>query len=61
MRLEQSSHYPEFGINVDRTQAGLAGITERDITNSLVVNLASSFQVAPTFWLNPRMVFLTPS
>jgi multidrug efflux pump subunit AcrB len=24
------------------------------VTNSLVVNLASSFQVAPTFWLNPK-------
>ncbi|HEX3754887.1 MAG TPA: efflux RND transporter permease subunit [Rhizomicrobium sp.] len=54
VRLEQSSHYPEFGIDVDRTRAGLVGITERDVTNSLVVNLASSFQVAPAFWLNPK-------
>jgi len=54
VRLEQSSHYPEFGVNVDRTRAGQLGITERDVTNSLVVNLASSFQVAPTFWLNPK-------
>ncbi|HVV27105.1 MAG TPA: efflux RND transporter permease subunit [Rhizomicrobium sp.] len=54
VRLQQSSHYPEFGVNVDRTRAGLIGITERDVTNSLVVNLASSFQVAPAFWLNPR-------
>ncbi|HEX4270492.1 MAG TPA: efflux RND transporter permease subunit [Rhizomicrobium sp.] len=54
VRLQQSSHYPEFGINVDRTRAGEIGITERDVTNSLVVNLASSFQVAPAFWLNPR-------
>jgi multidrug efflux pump subunit AcrB len=54
VRLQQSSHYPEFGIDVDRTRASLAGITERDVTNSLVVNLASSFQVAPAFWLNPK-------
>jgi multidrug efflux pump subunit AcrB len=54
VRLQQSSHYPEFGIDVDRTRAGLAGITERDVTNSLVVNLAGSTQVAPTFWLNPK-------
>ncbi|HWU55407.1 MAG TPA: efflux RND transporter permease subunit, partial [Rhizomicrobium sp.] len=54
VRLQQSSHYPEFDIDVDRTRAGLTGITERDVTNSLVVNLASSFQVAPAFWLNPR-------
>jgi multidrug efflux pump subunit AcrB len=54
VRLQQSSHYPQFGVDVDRTRAGLTGITERDVTNSLVVNLASSFQVAPAFWLNPR-------
>ncbi len=54
VRLEQSSHYPEFGVDVDRTRAGELGISERDVTNSLVVNLASSFQVAPTFWLNPK-------
>ena len=53
-RLQQSSHYPEFGVDVDRTRAAETGITERDVTNSLVVNLASSFQVAPAFWLNPR-------
>ena len=31
----------------------MSGITERDVTNSLVVNLAGSAQVAPTYWLNP--------
>ena len=54
VRLQQSSHYPQFGVDVDRTRAGLTGITERDVTNSLVVNLAGSFQVAPAFWLNPK-------
>jgi multidrug efflux pump subunit AcrB len=54
VRLQQSSHYPEFSIDVDRTRAGDLGVTERDVTNSLVVNLAGSSQVAPAFWLNPR-------
>ncbi len=54
VRLQQSSHYPEFGIDVDRTRAGETGITERDVTNSLVVNLTGSIQVAPAFWLNPK-------
>ena len=54
VRLQQSSHYPEFAVDVDRTRAGETGITERDVTNSLVVNLAGSFQVAPAFWLNPK-------
>jgi multidrug efflux pump subunit AcrB len=54
VRLQQSSSYPEFGIDVDRTQADQLGVTERDVTNSLVVNLTGSIQVAPAFWLNPR-------
>ena len=54
VRLQQSSHYPELQFNVDRTRADQVGVTERDVTNSLSVNLAGSFQVAPAFWLNPR-------
>ncbi|GLQ97866.1 efflux RND transporter permease subunit [Dyella mobilis] len=52
-RIQESQANPGFNVNVDRTQAQLLGITERDVTNSLVVNLAGSSQVAPTFWLNP--------
>ncbi|MPQ67530.1 MULTISPECIES: efflux RND transporter permease subunit [unclassified Pseudomonas] len=51
-RLQQSQQLPTFKIDVDRTRAQLVGLTERDVTNSLVVNLAGSSQVAPTFWLN---------
>ncbi|SFR92461.1 heavy metal efflux pump, CzcA family [Dyella sp. OK004] len=52
-RIQQSQSNPTFAIDVDRTRAQLLGVTERDVTNSLVVNLAGSSQVAPTFWLNP--------
>lgn len=52
-RIQQSRKSPVFDINVDRTRALQFGITERDVTNSMVVNLAGSIQVAPTFWLNP--------
>ena len=52
-RIAQSQENPGFQIDVDRTRAQLLGLTERDVTNSLVVNLAGSSQVAPTFWLNP--------
>ena len=54
VRLQQSSHYPEFAVDVDRTRADQLGVTERNVTNSLVANLAGTFQTAPAFWLNPR-------
>ena len=33
---------PGFNVDVDRTRAQYVGLTERDVTNSLVVNLAGS-------------------
>jgi multidrug efflux pump subunit AcrB len=53
-RIQQSRRQPVFDVDVDRTRAQQVGITMRDITSSLVANLAGSSQVAPTFWLNPQ-------
>lgn len=52
-RIQQSNRAPVMAVDVDRTRAQDLGLTTRDVTNSLVVNLAGSSQVAPTFWLNP--------
>ncbi len=52
-RIQQSPNNPSFNIDVDRTRAQYVGLTERDVTNSLVVNLAGSAQVSPTYYLNP--------
>jgi CzcA family heavy metal efflux pump len=54
VRIQQSRKKPVFNVDVDRTRAQQLGITMRDVTNSLVANLAGSSQVAPTFWLNPK-------
>src|SRR4029078_10744320 len=51
-RSPQSPNNPGFKIDVDRTRAQYVGLTERDVTNSLVVTLAGSSQVAPTYYLN---------
>ena len=53
-RIQQANNYPELQVAVDRTRASQLGITERDVTNSLVVTMAGSGQVAPAFWLNKR-------
>ena len=53
-RIQQSAGLPAFDVNIDRTRAQYTGVTAADVTNSLVVNLASSIQVAPTYWLNEK-------
>ncbi|MDE1892595.1 MAG: efflux RND transporter permease subunit, partial [Betaproteobacteria bacterium] len=54
MRVQQATNYPQFNVNIDRAQAKNYGLTEGDITNSLVATLAGTSQVAPTFWLNNK-------
>jgi multidrug efflux pump subunit AcrB len=51
-RIQQSQANPGFNVDVDRARAQYVGLTERDVTNSLLVTLAGSSQVAPTFWLD---------
>jgi multidrug efflux pump subunit AcrB len=53
-RIQQSAGLPTIDVDIDRTRARYTGVTAADVTNSLVVNLASSTQVAPTYWLNKK-------
>jgi multidrug efflux pump subunit AcrB len=53
-RIQQSPNSPTLNVDVDRTRAQYIGLTERDVTNSLTVNLAGSGQVSPTYWLDPK-------
>jgi multidrug efflux pump subunit AcrB len=53
-RIQQSASMPTINVNIDRTRARYIGMTAADVTNSLVVNLDSSLQVAPTYWLNEK-------
>jgi multidrug efflux pump subunit AcrB len=53
-RIQQSPSSPTLNVDVDRTRAQYVGLTERDIANSMVVNLAGSSQVAPTYFLDPN-------
>jgi multidrug efflux pump subunit AcrB len=50
--IHQVVDYPEVDVNVDRSKAGQVGLTERDVSNSLLISLSSSGQTAPNQWLN---------
>jgi len=59
-RIQQSAGQPSIDVHMDRTRAQYAGVTAADVTDSLVVNLASSIQVAPTYWLNENNGVIYP-
>jgi len=52
--VHQVINSPQYMYKVDRTRADQLGLTQQDISNSLLVNVSSSFQVAPNFWVNPQ-------
>jgi multidrug efflux pump subunit AcrB len=56
VHLAQVPKVPQLQIAIDRVQAQQAGLTERDVASDLLVSLASSGQVSPTFWLDKRGV-----
>ena len=59
-RIQQSAGLPTLDVDIDRTRAQFTGVTAADVTNSLVVNLAGSTQVAPTYWLNEKNGVIYP-
>ena len=56
VHLAQVPLQPEIRIDVDRTQAGQAGLTEADVASDLLVSLSSSALVSPSFWVDKRGV-----
>ena len=56
VHLAQVPKQPALRIDVDRTMAGQVGLTERDVASDLLVALASSAVVQPTYWLDKRGV-----
>ncbi|HEX3770105.1 MAG TPA: efflux RND transporter permease subunit [Polyangiaceae bacterium] len=54
VHLAQVLKQPEIRIDVDRTMAGQLGLTERDVASDLLVSLASSAIVSPSYWLDKR-------
>jgi len=53
VHIRQEVSYPDLRVTVDRNRASEAGLTQRDVANSMLISLSSSGQVAPNQWLNP--------
>jgi multidrug efflux pump subunit AcrB len=45
---------PELTFQVDRTRARQLGLTQKDVADSLLISLASSTQIAPNYWIDPK-------
>lgn len=52
VHVHQVVDAPQLRVNVDRVKAGQLGLTQRDVSSSLLISLSGSGQVAPNQWLN---------
>ncbi|VVD67157.1 RND transporter [Pandoraea communis] len=52
--IQQPGDEPTINVNVDRTKAIQAGLTQRDISQNLLIALSGSSQTTPNFWLDPK-------
>ena len=44
---------PSIKLDIDRTLSSEAGLSQREVADSVLVALSSSAMVAPNFWLSP--------
>jgi multidrug efflux pump subunit AcrB len=54
VHVQQAFDAPTLFMNIDRTRAQYVGLQARDIAQNVLVPLSSSFQTAPSFWLDPK-------
>ncbi|NBR87761.1 MAG: efflux RND transporter permease subunit [Verrucomicrobia bacterium] len=54
VRVQQPADLPKLNVTIDRAKAVELGLAEKDIANSVLLNLSGSGQVQPGYWLNPR-------
>jgi len=54
VHVQQITDVPDLRLNVDRILAFGMGLTQQDVSGSLLVSLSSTNQVAPNFWVSPE-------
>jgi multidrug efflux pump subunit AcrB len=52
VHVHQVADQPVIRLDVDRAKASQMGLTQRDVTSSMLISLSGSATVAPNFWLN---------
>ncbi|SIT37442.1 Cation/multidrug efflux pump [Paraburkholderia piptadeniae] len=53
-RIQQPGDEPTIDVDVDRTKAMQAGLTQKDVAQNLLIALSGSSQTTPNFWLDPK-------
>lgn len=52
--IPQDLDYPGLELDINRVQAGLLGISPRNIVDNVITALTSNGVIAPSFWVDPK-------
>jgi multidrug efflux pump subunit AcrB len=52
LRIQQAYDYPQFNVDVNRTNASQVGLTQQQVANDVLISLSGSQQTQPTFWVD---------
>jgi multidrug efflux pump subunit AcrB len=52
VHVHQVADQPVIRVDVDRAKASEMGLTQRDVTSSMLISLSGNGTVAPNFWMN---------
>jgi multidrug efflux pump subunit AcrB len=52
--IPQDIDYPSLQLNVNRQQAAILGLTEKDVVDGVITALTSNGQIAPSYWVDPK-------
>jgi multidrug efflux pump subunit AcrB len=53
-RIQQAFQQPTLNVDLDRSLAGLVGLSEKDAATAMLTTFAGSSQTSPTYWLDPK-------
>jgi multidrug efflux pump subunit AcrB len=53
LRIAEPQDYPTFFVDVDRDKALQLGITQQEVTSSVLATLSGASLLQPNFWLDP--------
>jgi multidrug efflux pump subunit AcrB len=54
VRVAEPTDVPQLDITVDRTKASTLGITQQEVSGSVLDALSGSFQTSPNYWVDPK-------
>jgi len=52
--IPQDIDYPGLELNIDREQAGLLGLTPKNVMDNVITALTSDGMIAPSYWIDPK-------